>query len=71
MGKSNSLQCRIGDVMLGHTDILNSIMPPCPKCGSTKHWYNDVPLKAFCYGTEEKPHKEWSKIVPKSHNPYL
>lgn len=32
---------------------------PCPKCGKKEgFWYNDVPLKAFCWGTVEKPHKE-------------
>ncbi len=42
----------------------------CPNCGATKHWYNDVPLKAFCWGTEENPHKEWSKVVPAPFQPY-
>lgn len=38
---------------------------PCPKCGKKeKFWYNDIPLRAFCWGTEDKPHKEWSKRVP-------
>ena len=44
---------------------------PCPLCGSTDLWFNDVPLKAFCWGSEKKPHKEWSKIVPPPYNPYI
>jgi len=44
---------------------------PCPKCGGLAHWYNDVPLRAFCWGGEGKEHKEWSKEVPIPHNPYL
>ena len=45
---------------------------PCPYCGKKEgHWYNDVPLRVFCWGTPEKPHREWHKIVPKPYNPYL
>jgi len=45
---------------------------PCPRCGAIKTlWLNDVPLRAFCWGTEEKPHKEWHKIIPRPFNPYL
>ena len=43
----------------------------CPKCGRTDWWLNDVPLRGFCWGTEEKPHKEVSKLVPAPFNPYL
>lgn len=43
----------------------------CGKCGKVITWYNDVPLRAFCWGTEKREHKEWSKIVPRPHNPYL
>jgi endogenous inhibitor of DNA gyrase (YacG/DUF329 family) len=38
---------------------------PCPYCGKKKTWLNDVPLRAFCWGTEQKPHREWHKLVPK------
>lgn len=45
---------------------------PCPRCGKRTHfWYNDVPLRAFCWGTEEKEHREWSKVIPRPFNPYL
>lgn len=44
---------------------------PCPYCGKKgHHWYNDVPLRAFCWGTEKKPHREWHKIVPRPLQPY-
>jgi hypothetical protein len=44
----------------------------CPYCGRLKDlWLNDVPLKAFCWGTEKKPHKEWKKTIPRPYNPYL
>ena len=50
---------------------LDIAVGPCRICGATTHWYNDVPLKAFCWGSEKKPHKQWSKIVPRPFNPYL
>ena len=37
----------------------------CPICGRTKLWLNDIPLKAFCWGTEENEHPVWTKKVPK------
>jgi len=43
----------------------------CGRCGKEITWFNDVPLTAFCYGTEEKEHACWHKIVPRPHNPYL
>lgn len=43
----------------------------CPYCKSKRHWYNDVPLRAFCWGSENKSHREWRKIVPGKLNPYL
>lgn len=44
---------------------------PCPICGSCEWWLNDVPLHGFCWGTEERPHHEIKKLVPKEYNPYL
>jgi len=43
----------------------------CPYCNQYPFWFNNIPLTAYCYGTKEKPHKEWKKIVPKKYNPYL
>jgi hypothetical protein len=36
----------------------------CPHCKKYPKWFNDIPLRAFCWGTEKKEHKEWSKLVP-------
>lgn len=44
--------------MSEYTDKLNEEIGPCPVCGKTKWWYNDVPLKAFCWGTEDDEHEE-------------
>jgi len=44
---------------------INKAVGPCLICGETKHWLNDIPLTAFCWGTEEKPHEEWRKVMPK------
>lgn len=44
---------------------------PCPKCGDWNWWFNDVPLRAFCWGSEEKPHREVVRLVPKPWNLYL
>jgi hypothetical protein len=43
---------------------------PCKYCGKKTHWYNDVPLRAFCWGTIKKPYKEWRKLVPLPLQPY-
>lgn len=43
---------------------------PCPYCGKKDHWYNDLPLKAYCWGPERKPHREWHKLVPGKLQPY-
>lgn len=42
----------------------------CPVCGKHPTWFNDVPLRAFCWGTEAKPHNEMTRIVPSQHQPY-
>jgi len=39
---------------------LNSV--PCPICGVEVGWANDTPLRWFCWGTNEKPHEEMSRI---------
>ena len=43
----------------------------CPKCKQYPTWFNDVPLRAFCYGPDEKPHSGMTIIVPPSANPYM
>ena len=41
----------------------------CPICGK-QAWLNNIPLTAYCWGTEEKPHEEVHRIVPLSVQPY-
>lgn len=43
----------------------------CPICGKQIDWFNDIPLYGFCWGTKDKPHKEFKILVPKKYNPYL
>jgi len=48
---------------------------PCPVCGRKRHWYNDVPLRAFCWGAggsdeEDADHGEASCVVPDPLQPY-
>lgn len=42
----------------------------CPYCGRLDTWLNNVPLTAYCGGSEEHPHKEWEKVVPRPFQPY-
>jgi hypothetical protein len=36
----------------------------CPICNRDNWWLNDVPLKGFCWGTKDNPHKEVKRLVP-------
>jgi hypothetical protein len=42
----------------------------CPICGEYPTWFNDVPLRAFCWGPDGKPHEEWSKVITGEDQPY-
>ena len=46
------------------SNMLDKKIGPCPVCGKKKWWYNDIPLKAFCWGTEEDEHKEFIIEIP-------
>lgn len=35
----------------------------CKICGRKITWFNDIPLKGYCWGTEEKEHKEYKILV--------
>jgi len=53
----------------------DDVIGPCPVCGRKKHWYNGVPLKAFCSGAsgsgeEDADHGEASCVVPDPLQPY-
>jgi hypothetical protein len=43
--------------MSAYTDELNEKIGPCPTCGKKTWWYNDIPLKAFCWGSEDNEHQ--------------
>ena len=42
----------------------------CAACGNYPDWFNDVPLRAFCWGTDDNPHEEMSRVVPGKAQPY-
>jgi len=42
---------------------LGELVDRCPKCGRTISWFNDIPLRGFCWGTPDNEHKEYSVIV--------
>lgn len=42
----------------------------CPRCKQYPTWFNNVPLTAYCWGTEEEPHEDWEKVVPSPYQPY-
>jgi hypothetical protein len=42
----------------------------CPKCKRFPTWFNDVPLRAFCWGPTKKEHEECSRVVPSPEQPY-
>ena len=42
----------------------------CPHCGK-EVWFNNVPLTAYCWGTEENEHPELAIDIPAPFNPYL
>lgn len=51
---------------------LDRLLGPCPRCGKERLWYNDLPLRTFCWGrSEAEEHEEWSVLVPPPFNPYL
>ena len=52
------------------TDPCRSNVGPCPRCGKVPTWFNDVPLRAYCWGTEQDPHLELSRLVTGSAQPY-
>ena len=43
---------------------LRALVGVCPHCKREIQWFNNIPLTAYCCGTEQAPHKEWRCIVP-------
>jgi hypothetical protein len=41
----------------------------CPMCGK-QAFLNHVPLTAYCFGTEDNPHRGISRLVPKPQQPH-
>jgi hypothetical protein len=52
-------------------EMKNSV-GPCPICQRPPQelWLSNVPLTAYCWGTDEKPHPEARRIVPDELQPY-
>jgi predicted nucleic-acid-binding Zn-ribbon protein len=42
---------------------LGELIDRCPKCGRTITWFNDIPLKGYCWGTHDNEHEEYSVVV--------
>ena len=57
----------------GAHDLRNHRGLACGICGEPVTWFNDVPLRGFCWGDKNGrgEHREWSKLVPAKYNPYL
>lgn len=51
--------------------IFQKALGKCPVCKKEFDWFNDVPLRGFCWGTDRKPHNEVAKLIPVPFNPYL
>jgi hypothetical protein len=45
------------------TANLSELIAPCPKCGRRITWFNDIPLRGFCWGTPDNEHEEHSVVV--------
>lgn len=39
----------------------------CKICGRKITWFNDIPLKAYCWGTENNEHKEYKVLVNRDY----
>ena len=50
--------------MKNDIEKISKAVGKCPKCGKKITWFNDIPLRGFCWGTEEKEHSEYSVAVP-------
>jgi hypothetical protein len=44
---------------------LSELVDPCPVCGRRITWFNDIPLRGFCWGTPDNEHEEYSVVVCK------
>ena len=51
-------------------DKMQESLGPCPICGRTRWWLNDVPLAGFCWGTEDNEHTEVKIVLQGEFQPY-
>lgn len=42
----------------------------CPICNKAPGWFNNVPLRAYCWGQPGAEHNEARRIVPSPYQPY-
>jgi hypothetical protein len=53
-----------------HTKMAQESVGPCPICGVLPHWFNNIPLMAYCYGSEGNEHPEATRIITGKAQPY-
>jgi len=53
-----------------HIEKCQKAVGNCPVCGKPPRWFNNVPLTAYCWGTEQDEHSEARKVVPNPVQPY-
>ena len=53
-----------------HTKLAQESVGNCPICGELPDWFNNIPLMAYCYGSDEKPHAEATRIITGKAQPY-
>jgi hypothetical protein len=46
---------------------MSNIDVNCKVCGRKITWFNDIPLKGYCWGTEEKEHKEYKVVIDRNY----
>lgn len=39
----------------------------CKICGRKITWFNDIPLKGYCWGSEENEHREYKVLVNRDY----
>ena len=54
---------------MNQQDYQNAV-GPCPRCGMVPTKFNNIPLTAYCWGPEDNPHPEMTRIIPAPVQPY-
>jgi hypothetical protein len=55
---------------VNHPNARQSSVGLCPVCGLMPTWFNNVPLTAYCWGSDSNPHPGMERIVPGTAQPY-